>query len=56
MKKPFKAFLYETAMSYDRMFVSAGKVGFQIEIAPADLIKVTGCIVADLAAITLTNS
>ncbi len=48
MKKQFKTFLHETATSYERMFVSAGKVGFQIEIAPADLISVTGCEVADV--------
>ena len=48
MKKPFKIFIHETAMTYDRMFVSAGRVGFQIGIAPADLVKVTGCIVADV--------
>lgn len=48
MKKPFKTFIHETAKVYDMIFVSAGKVGFQIEIAPADLIMVTGCGVADI--------
>ena len=48
MKKPFKTFIHETASTYDRMFVSAGKVGFQIEIAPADLITVVGCETADI--------
>ena len=49
MKKQFRTFLHETAMSFDVIFVSAGKVGFQIEIATADLIKVAGCVVADIA-------
>lgn len=49
MKKPFKTFIHETAPTYDRIFVSAGKVGFQIEIAPGDLIAVTGCTAADIA-------
>ena len=48
MKKPFKTFIHETAEVYDMIFVSAGKVGFQIGIAPADLIMVTGCGVADI--------
>ena len=49
MKKQFRTFLHETAMSFDVIFVSAGKVGFQIEIATADLIEVAGCVVADIA-------
>ena len=48
MKKPFKTFIHETATTYDRIFVSAGKVGFQIEIAPSDLIAVTGCRTSDI--------
>ena len=48
MKKQFKTFIHETAAGYDRVFVSAGKVGFQIELAPSDLISVAGCIVADI--------
>ena len=48
MKKPFPTFIHETARQYDRVFVSAGKVGFQIELAPDDLISVTGCREADI--------
>ena len=48
MKKPFKTFLHETALQYEKMYVSAGKVGFQIELKPEDLVAVTGCIVADV--------
>ena len=43
MKKQFATFIHETVTQYDTVFVSAGKVGFQIELAPADLIAVAGC-------------
>ena len=51
MKKQFPTFIHETATGFDKVFVSAGKVGFQIELAPADLIKVAGCKVADITEI-----
>ncbi len=48
MKKPFQTFIHETAVSFDRIFVSAGKVGFQIELSPDDLIDAAGCRTADI--------
>ncbi|MCR5478144.1 MAG: Cys-tRNA(Pro) deacylase [Lachnospiraceae bacterium] len=48
MKKQFPTFVHETALQYETMFVSAGKVGFQIELKPADLLSVTGCKTADI--------
>ncbi len=48
MKKQFPTFIHETAVEFDRVFVSAGKVGFQIELAPEDLIQVAGCRTADI--------
>ena len=48
MKKQFKTFIHETAPAYETIFVSAGKVGFQIELNPTDLIKAAGCIPADI--------
>ena len=39
MKKEFPSFIDESAAALDRIFVSAGKVGFQIELAPDDLIR-----------------
>ncbi|MCR5789150.1 MAG: Cys-tRNA(Pro) deacylase [Lachnospiraceae bacterium] len=48
MKKPFHTFIHETAENFDKVFVSAGKVGLQIELAPGDLINVVGCTVADI--------
>ena len=52
MKKAFPTFVHETAKDYEKMFVSAGKVGFQIELAPADLLKVANCKTADLVSET----
>ncbi|WP_026507163.1 Cys-tRNA(Pro) deacylase [Butyrivibrio sp. MC2013] len=48
MKKQFKTFIHETAPSYEKVFVSAGKVGCQIELAPDELMKVSGAVVADI--------
>ena len=48
MKKAFPTFIHETATGFDKVFVSAGKVGFQIELSPEDLIKVARCTVADI--------
>ncbi len=48
MKKQLPTYIHETAAGLDKVFVSAGKVGFQIELAPGDLISVTGCKVADI--------
>lgn len=48
MKKHFPIFIHETATTFDYIFVSAGKVGFQIEISPEDLISVAGCETVDI--------
>lgn len=48
MKKPFPTVLDETAQLFDTILVSAGKIGFQVEVGPADLLKLTGGTVADL--------
>ncbi len=48
MKKQFPTFIHETAAGFDRIFVSAGKVGFQIELSPDDLISVTRCRLTDI--------
>ncbi len=48
MKKQFKTFIHATATDYEKIFVSAGKVGIQIELSPDDLITVAGCITADI--------
>ncbi|MBR4573346.1 MAG: Cys-tRNA(Pro) deacylase [Lachnospiraceae bacterium] len=48
MKKTFSTFIHESAPAYDRIYVSAGKVGCQIELAPSDLIEAASCHIADL--------
>ncbi len=48
MKKQFPTFFHETASEFDKVFVSAGKVGFQIELSPANLISVSGGKLADI--------
>ena len=49
MKKQLKTFIHKTAPDHEKIFVSAGKVGMQIELSPDDLINVAGCRVADIA-------
>lgn len=48
MKKQFKTFIHETAPTYEKIYVSAGRVGAQIELSPEDLIAVTRSITADI--------
>ena len=48
MKKQFPTYIHETAAGFDRIFVSAGKVGFQIGLPPEDLIHAAGCVAADI--------
>jgi len=48
MKKAFPTFLHETAKESEHIFVSAGRVGYQIELSPDDLIKIARCEIADL--------
>ena len=37
-----------TATAWDTVFVSAGRRGLDVELAPADLIRLTGAVVADI--------
>ncbi|MBR3025823.1 MAG: Cys-tRNA(Pro) deacylase [Oscillospiraceae bacterium] len=48
MKKQFATFIHETAPSFEKIFVSAGRVGAQIEVRPADLMTVAGIKTADI--------
>ncbi len=40
MKKPFPTFLEESAVLYDAILFSAGKIGWQVETAPEGLEKI----------------
>ena len=48
MKKPFPTFIHSSAETLEKIYVSAGKVGSQIELSPSDLINAAGCVPADL--------
>jgi len=48
MKKQFKTFIHSTASEYEVLFVSAGKVGCQMELKFADLQKMVPITVTDL--------
>ena len=50
MKKPFPTFLHASAANADKICVSAGKVGFQIEVSPKDLQTLVRFRWADLTA------
>ncbi len=39
----------ETVELYDTVLVSGGRRGLDVELAPADLVRVTGAVVADIA-------
>ena len=48
MKKQFPTVFHETAEILDTIMVSAGKIGFQVELSPADLIELVGGSTADV--------
>ncbi|MCC0633962.1 MULTISPECIES: Cys-tRNA(Pro) deacylase [unclassified Clostridioides] len=48
MKKLYKTFLNESAKQLDTIIVSAGKIGYQIELSPLDLQKLIKVEFADL--------
>ena len=48
MKKQFKTVIHETAPSFDTIFFSAGKIGYQIEMNPNELIKLINIKVSDI--------
>jgi Cys-tRNA(Pro)/Cys-tRNA(Cys) deacylase len=48
-RKTHRTVVDETAELYDVVYVSAGRRGLDVGIAPADLVEVTGAIVADIS-------
>ncbi len=50
MKKHFRTFVHESAKQLRFLFVSAGRVGMQMRLSPADLVSFTGALFADLTA------
>lgn len=43
MKKLYKTFVNESAKNLDTIIVSAGKIGYQIELSPNDLKSIINC-------------
>ncbi len=48
MKKPFPTVFHESCLALETVCVSAGKVGFQVELSPQALIALIDAITADL--------
>ena len=48
MKKQYPTVFHETAEILDTILVSAGRVGWQVELAPGDLMELVGAGTADL--------
>lgn len=48
MKKRFPTVFDESCLAFETIFVSAGKVGFQVELAPRDLLALTAAATAGL--------
>jgi Cys-tRNA(Pro)/Cys-tRNA(Cys) deacylase len=48
-KRRLPAVLDESALDFPTVFVSAGRRGLEIEVAPADLRRLTGAVVASVA-------
>ena len=49
MKKPFPTYFHSTALEFEKIYVSAGVRGLQLEIAPKDLIAYVKASVAEVA-------
>lgn len=50
MKKPYRTVIHESARSLERIIVSGGRLGLQLELTPDDLIKACSGEFADIAA------
>ena len=50
MKKLFPTVFHQTALEQETIFVSAGKIGFQVELSPADLMQLVRGRAADVTA------
>ena len=47
-KRPHRTVLDATALDHDTILVSGGRRGFDIELAPADLVAITGAVTATI--------
>ena len=48
MRKQYPTVFHKSAEDWDTVLVSAGKIGWQIELAPSELMKLTRGLTADI--------
>lgn len=48
MKKQYKTVIHSSALNIEKIIVSAGKIGYQIELAPQELIDLIGAETANI--------
>ena len=48
MKKQYKTVIHNTALQYDEVIVSGGKLGTQLQLAPQDLAKACSAVFEDI--------
>lgn len=49
MKKQYKTFYHHSLAELGSLAVSAGRIGYQVELSPAELLKITAGTTADIA-------
>ena len=50
MKKRYPTVFHETALAYETVYISAGRIGAQVEVSPQALLDLLGASAADLTA------
>jgi Cys-tRNA(Pro)/Cys-tRNA(Cys) deacylase len=50
MKKSYKTVLDSSCNTLETLVISAGKIGYQVELSPGDLIKLINCSIAGVTA------
>ena len=48
MKKPFPTVIHESVLRYPQVIISGGRIGAQIMLAPADLLRAASARTADI--------
>ena len=48
MKKQYPTVFHRTALDYETVYISAGKIGAQVELAPRALLDLLGASTADI--------
>ena len=48
MKKPFKTVLHDSALNFGTIIFSGGKIGYQVEVSPNDLLTLIGAETASI--------